>query len=125
MNLRRDIEKLIYWYVPAVIISYFLGTAVAAQVKHINGVTPLLSWGLVVTSILTKHIDNIVIAIWLYFLAKRMNQRYVLWTLFGLAAHLFAVVLFIALHIYEKANPDEVEQTETTKPKRKLFIWSK
>jgi len=124
MNLRKEIEILIYWYIPAIMISYFLGTAVTAQAKQINGVTPLLSWGILITSVLLNHIHSIVVAIWLYFLAKKMNQRNILWALFGLVAHIFAVALFIALSVYEENNPNPNKEAKI-KAKRKLFIWSK
>ncbi|WP_324171940.1 hypothetical protein [Sulfurimonas sp.] len=122
MNLRKEIEKLIYWYIPAIMITYFLGTAVTAQVKQINGATPLLTWGILAISLLLNHVHSIVVAIWLYFLAKKMNQRNILWALFGLVAHIFAVALFIALYVYEETNPNE---DNNIKVKRKLFIWSK
>ncbi len=122
MNLRKEVEKLIYWYIPAIMITYFLGTVVTAQVKQINGITPLLSWGLLATALLLNHIHSIVVSIWLYFLAKKMDQRNVLWALFGLVAHIFAAVLFVALYVYEETNPSEDKKI---KAKRNLFICSK
>jgi len=72
--------------------------------------------------ILAGSVDNIVIAIWLYFLAKQLNQKNILWAIFGLVAHIFAVAVFIALYVYEKVYIDEDDEI---KQKRKLFIWSK
>jgi hypothetical protein len=102
MNLRKEIEKLIYWYIPAIMITYFVGTVVTAQVKQINGITPLLSYGFLGSTLLLNHMHSIVVAIWLYFLAKKMKQRYVLWTLFGLVAHLFAAVIYLVIHLLEE-----------------------
>jgi len=116
MNLRKEIEKLIYWYIPAIMISYFLGavvTAVTTEVQKINEVTPLLTGGILVTSILVNHIHSFVVAIWLYYLAKKMNQRNILWALFGLVTHIFAVALFIALYVYEETYPNDKDKVNT------------
>ncbi len=102
MNLRKEIEKLIYWYIPVYIIGYFVASVLAVYYKAIpNSESTLVAIGLIVTYF-ANHLPNFVIAIWLYNIAKQTNQKYILWTLFGLVAHLFAVVIFIALNIVEE-----------------------
>ena len=122
MNLRKEIEKLIYWYIPAYIFTVTIGMALATYTRNIEDPTWIVSYIIFPIGILAKSIDNIVIAIWLYSLAKQLNQKNILWALFGLIAHIFAVVLFIALYVYEKVYLNENEEI---KQKRKLFIWSK
>ena len=122
MNLRKEIEKLIYWYIPAYIFTVTVGVTVASYAKNIEDPTWMISYLVIPMGILAKSIDNIVIAIWLYSLAKQLNQKNILWALFGLIAHIFAVALFITLYVYEKVY---VNEDEEIKQKRKLFIWSK
>ena len=122
MNLRKEIEKLIYWYVPAYIFTITIGIILTQYAKNIEDPTWLVSYIIIPMGMIASSIDNIVIAIWLYSLAKELNQKNILWALFGLVAHIFAVILFIALYVYEKVYLDEDEEI---KQKRKLFIWSK
>ena len=101
MNLRKEIEKLIYWYVPVYIIGYFLAYVLIVYYKAIpESAAALTAIGLAMTYF-ANHLPNFVIAIWLYNVAKQSNQKYILWTLFGLVAHLFAVVIFVALNVLE------------------------
>lgn len=122
MNLRKEIEKLIYWYIPAYIFTVTVGITLASYAKNIEDPTWIVSYLVIPMGILANSIDNIVIAIWLYSLAKQLNQKNILWALFGLVAHIFAVTLFIALYVYEKVY---VNEDEEIKQKIKLFIWSK
>jgi hypothetical protein len=125
MNIRTEIEKLLYWYVPAYIISAIVAFVLISYNKYLDDPGILAAYVIVPLGILMKHLDSVVIMIWLYFLAKQLKQNYKLWALFGLIAHIFAAALFIALYVYEKANPNETDESEGIKPKRKLFIWSK
>jgi len=120
MDLRKEIEKLIYWYVPAYIFTITVGVSLASIAKNIQD--PDLTVSSIAIGMLAKNIDNIVIAIWLYFLAKQLNQKNILWALFGLVTHIFAVTLFIALYVYEKVY---INEDDEIKQKRKFFIWSK
>ena len=122
MNLRKEIEKLIYWYVPAYIFTITIGVIFAGYAKRIEDPTLITAYIVIPAGILADRLDNIIIAIWLYYFAKKLNQKNILWALFGLVAHLFAVAIFIALYVYEITYPNE---DEDIKPKRKLFIWSK
>ena len=69
-----------------------------------------------------KHLDNVMIAIWLYFFAKQLHQKQILWALFGLLANVFAVILFLGLYFYEKMNPDEVDEINAVQPKRIVYM---
>ena len=117
MNLRKEIEKLIYWYMPAYIFTITVGVVLAQYAKNIEDPTWLVSYIVVPIGIIASSIDNIVIAIWLYSLAKQLNQKNVLWALFGLVAHIFAVAIFIALYVYEKVylNEDDISKQTSNK----------
>ncbi len=39
MNLRKEIEKLIYWYIPTLLISSILGFVISAGVKGLDDTT--------------------------------------------------------------------------------------
>ena len=138
MNIIKEIEKLIYWYIPALFIANILGALVSAEVKATKDITLSLSYALMGSSWLIQSIDNIVIAIWLFFFTKKLNEKYILWALFGLVAHIFAVVTFLAIKLLQELNLTSVTEKTievikdinsdevTKKPsKRKLFIWSK
>ena len=114
MNLRKEIEKLIYWYVPIYIIGHFAASASIVFYKAIpSSEAELTAIGLAITYF-SKNLPSFVIAIWLYNLAKQSNQKYILWTLFGLVAHLYAAIIFIVLNVLEdkfdisKKKPKEV-----------------
>ncbi len=101
MNLRKEIEKLILWYIPAMLLVNFLAMAFLADIKSVNGMSFSLTYAMLIITFLIKNIHSIVVAIWLYSLAKRMEQKYILWALFGLVAHLYAAVTFVILNLLE------------------------
>ena len=114
MNLRKEIEKLILWYLSAFILAMpivFLLTYIA------NGQTAgfIIAYVIFPINFIVEHLENLVIAFWTYQIAKQSNQKYIVWTLFGLVAHLFAVVIFIALNALE--NKFDVTKK---KPKEEL-----
>ena len=101
MNLRKEIEKLIFWYLIALILAMPIGYILTLIAK---GQTAgfIIAYVIFPISFIISHLENIVVAFWIYQIAKQTNQKYILWTLFGLVAHLFAVVTFIVLNIVEE-----------------------
>jgi len=104
MNLIKEIEKLIYWYIPTLLISSILGFVISGRMKGLDDTALLISYGAVLSNWFIHSADNIVIAIWLYFLTKKLNEKYILWALFGLVAHIFAVVIFLVIKLLEKLD---------------------
>lgn len=102
MDLRKEVEKLLCWYIPTLLIATSVGYFVATLVKSMNGMPIWIASVFVGISMCISHIHNVVVAIWLYFLAKKMNQKYILWTLFGLTSHVFAVIIFLVLHLLDE-----------------------
>ncbi|MDD2828605.1 MAG: hypothetical protein PHW18_03410 [Sulfuricurvum sp.] len=123
MNLRKEIEKLIYWYVPILLVALVFDFIIGAHIKSTNDTSSLVVWGYASASIIINYLHHFVIAIWLYVISKQLNQKYILWSLFGLVAHLFALVIFLVLYVYEKNHG--IENNEINQARKKLFIWSK
>jgi hypothetical protein len=102
MNLRKEIETLMLWYIPAIIIAVSIDLVLSAYIKESSDTSSIVVWSYMGFNLLINHLHHIVIAIWLYVIAKKMNQRHILWSLFGLVAHLFAVVTYLVLYVYEQ-----------------------
>ena len=118
MNLRKEIEKLIYWYVPIYFLGKIVGSIFLTYYRAIpDSDTELTAIGLAMTYF-ANNLPGVIIAIWLYNLSKRSNQKYILWALFGLVAHLYAAIIFIILNFIEgkfNINKENLEN-ELAKP---------
>jgi hypothetical protein len=112
MNMRKEIERLIYWYVPAIIIVLVVGFTLSAYINSTKDTSSVVVWSYASINILISHLHHIIVAIWLYVISKQLNQKYILWSLFGLVAHLFAVVIFLVLYVYEKKEMDSRSSRE-------------
>ncbi len=106
MNMRKEIERLIYWYVPSIIVALVAGYVLSAYIKSTNDSSSIVIWSYMSVNILITHLHHIVVAIWLFVVSKQLNQKYILWSLFGLIAHLFALGIFLVLYVYEKNELD-------------------
>lgn len=105
LNLRFEIERLVIFLVPVLIFRWFISGILPIYLKE------LVEKGMATsgTSIhkLTLYIniiesaDNIAVGLWIYFLAKKENNKPLIWLLFALYSPLFSVVGYIALKIYE------------------------
>ena len=107
MSIRTDIENLAIWYVPVVFItagmaqfysdwSVFFPPHVAASESFA-----------ILSSILRPLLaisGSIVCGVWLFFMSRKYGGRPALWLLFGLFGHLFSVVLYVLLYVYEQRN---------------------
>lgn len=112
MNMRKEIERLIYWYAPAIIVALFIEYILTGYIKASHDLSSIMLWSSIGVNIVISHLHNIVVAIWLYVISKQLNQKYILWSLFGLVAHLFAVVIFLVLYVYEKNEMDSRSSRE-------------
>lgn len=112
MDLRKEIERLIYWYVPAIIVALAVGFVLSSYIKATSDTSSIVVWTYSSINILINYLHHIVVAIWLYVISKQLNQKYGLWSLFGLVAHLFAAVIFLVLYVYEKNEMDSRSSRE-------------
>lgn len=123
MDIRKDIETLAIWYIPVMIIMVIASGLYAGYFKEVisSGPTSIgstLSFFTLVPA-LFKLADNIVIAVWLYFMARKEGGRTALWFLFGLVAHLFAAIIYIGLRLYEQQafnNPLKRDLGDASRP---------
>ncbi|MDX1669602.1 MAG: hypothetical protein R3194_09305 [Limnobacter sp.] len=83
----KKAQNFIFWYIPAIIGTHFVTVALL-----FTG-TGSISFGHRVDFLLS-NLGAIVCCIWLFFNSEKQNLNKWLWGIFGLGAHLFAVVLF-------------------------------
>jgi hypothetical protein len=112
MDIRKEIERLIYWYIPAIIVALLLEYVLTGYIKASHSLSSIMLWSSIGINIVISHLHNIVVAIWLYLVSKQLNQKYILWSLFGLVAHLFAAVIFLVLYVYETNKMDSRSSRE-------------
>ena len=103
--MRKEIEKLAVWYIPAFLLATFAASIWSGVLEHSFNSEQLsagksISFIFLVGSIIGM-IDNFVVGIWLYHQIKSEKGRKWIWLLFGLVAHFYAAIIFIALKINE------------------------
>lgn len=105
-ELRREIELLAIWYIPvaiATIIASGLYTSYFNELMSGQDISMGATLGfLTAVPAFINLIDNVVVGVWLFALVREQHGRYLLWLVFGVFAHLFAAVIYIALRIYEQ-----------------------
>lgn len=120
----KDIEKLIKWFIPIYVIHFFveyslgymLSNSLGAHVKPNKlvdaiieysglGLGDLVGWLTTIIPIF-ERLDNAVIAVWLYFLARKNGDRRMLWAAFGIISGLFSVVIYYVIKIYYKQKAE-------------------
>ncbi|AFV98345.1 hypothetical protein [Sulfuricurvum sp. RIFCSPLOWO2_12_FULL_43_24] len=106
MNMRKEIERLMYWYVPSIIVALLIEYILTGYIRASHDLSSIMLWSSIVINIVISHLHHIVVAIWLFIISKQLNQKNILWSLFGLVAHLFAAVIFLVLYVYEKNEMD-------------------
>lgn len=123
IDIRKEIETLAIWYIPVMIVMVIASGLYAGYFKEVlssgqASIGSTLSF-LTLVPALFKLADNIVIAVWLYSMAKKEGGRKVLWFLFGMVAHLFAAVIYIGLRLYEQQafnNPLKRDLGDASRP---------
>jgi len=105
MELRKEIESLALWYIPAFFVMLMVSAIFTGYFKQ------LIEYGSVsvgtpialvqILGQFISNIDNFVVGIWLYLQSKKEGGRTLLWFLFGMVAHFFAAVLYIGLKILD------------------------
>lgn len=102
MNLRHEVEKLLFWYVPLALIVMVSTPLLTTFIKSVNGLPVWQTSLLVYLGMFLGHLHYFVAAIWLYCTAKKTNQNYILWAFFGLTSHILAVVVFLVLYLLDE-----------------------
>lgn len=78
-----------------------IGEAIDSGEYSIGTFMGFLSFFSIIPMILKTSI-NLVVAIWLYSVISKSSGNKYIWFLFGLIAHLYAVIIYIGLVIYEQ-----------------------
>ena len=105
--MRKDIEILAIWYIPVVILMagisayysdffnelFLEGSSRVGVTLHFYALLPMA----------VKTADNLVVAVWLFFMVKKEEGRPLLWAILGLVTHLYAALLYVGLRIYERS----------------------
>lgn len=123
MDIRKEIETLAIWYIPAVIMTGIASALYTGYFKEVfssnsTNIGSTLSF-LTATLTLIKLPDNIVVGVWLYSSVGKEGGRTTLWFVFGLVAHLFAAIIYIVLRMYEQQafnNPLKRDLRDASRP---------
>lgn len=102
MDIKKSVELFIYFYIAVALIVFISGILINMQINN-----PDIFDSKYIFSFLAHYSSNIVVAIWLFFFAKKMKHNYILWTLFALTSHLFAAVIFLVVLLLEKYNTNK------------------
>ena len=105
MEIRKAIESLALWYIPAFVIMLVFSAAYSGYIKEVmelgeatTGVS--IAFATMFLNFI-QSIDNLVVGIWLFIQSKKENGRPILWFFFGFVAHFYAAIIYIGLKIYE------------------------
>ena len=105
MEIRKEIESLALWYIPAFVIMLIFSSIYSGYLSELMDMgkvktgTSVLFASMVLQFI--GNIDNLVLGFWLFMQAKKENGRPILWFFFGIVAHFYAAIIYIGLKIYE------------------------
>jgi hypothetical protein len=106
-NFRKRIEKLFLWFLPIFFLSVIYQFFYQKFLKHT--VDQALIKGIEVSDHISSamlfsygfgFLDNIVVAVWLYFQAKELKYNRVVWTIMGLFDFKAALIAFIGVTIF-------------------------
>ena len=84
---KKEIQNFIIWYIPAIIGTHFI--SVAIFFSESGGV----SFGYRM-DIFLSILSHLICGIWLFINSPKHELNKWLWGIFGLGAHLFAIVLY-------------------------------
>ena len=93
---KEEIQSFIIWFLPAVAISYFVsGVLLFSETGGISFGHRL--------DFLVRHLSTIICGVWLFVRSPKHGLNKWLWGLFGLGAHLFAIVLYFGYVAFNQA----------------------
>ena len=110
MEIRKEIETLAIWYIPALIIMAAASALYSGYAEELmrDGFESISTGSklmlLSLSGYIINSIDNVVVAIWLTVQCKKENGRALLWFLFGFVASFYAALIYIGLKIYEEVK---------------------
>jgi hypothetical protein len=106
-DFKKRIEKLFLWFLPTFVLSVIFQFLVQKFLKYTvdQGIVKGTEFGESISSVMLfsygiGFLDNIVIAIWLYFQAKDLRYNKMLWPILGLFEVRLALIAFIGVTIF-------------------------
>ena len=112
MRIRKKVEQLALWWIPAVLVAAAFSAFYAKQFSGlIDSQTSDISMAYFVYvsffGTFINHADNIAVSIWLFLTTRdEQNTRPALWSLLGLVTGIIGAILYIAVCIYEQRDAD-------------------
>ena len=109
--MRRNVERLLVWLVPALIVTFFTGIAIQvfrepellrSTAKSLGLSTLELGIHIRELHVLILSAGNIVIAVWLSFQRYESHVSRAIWSFFGLASGLFALVIWLLVTLFDQ-----------------------
>lgn len=96
---KQEIQNFIAWYIPAILATYFISGALFFSE------TGSMSFGYLL-DFLVSHLGTIICSTWLFVNSSKHGLNKWLWGIFGLGAHLFAIILYFGYIAFNKlTNP--------------------
>ena len=92
---KQEIENFIAWYVPVVLVTYYVSGALFFSEN--GGLT--FGYRL---DFLASHLGALICGVWLFTNSSKHGLNKWLWGIFGLGAHLFAVALYFLYTEFNK-----------------------
>ena len=113
MEIRKEIESLAIWYIPAFIFVSIMGALFSGYLKDMmeyGAATPGSTFAfLSAIGSFINLIDNLVVGVWLYLRGKKDGGRVILWFFFGVVANFYAALMYIGLKIYEQQKAPSIK----------------
>ena len=105
MEIRKEIESLALWYIPAFVLTLIFSAIYSGYLKELMDMGEVTTGKSIVFASMVLNfignIDNLVLGAWLFMQSKKENGKPILWFFFGLVAHFYAAIIYIGLKIYE------------------------
>lgn len=102
---KKEIQNFIIWYIPAVIGTHFVSVGLFLSDDG------SISFGHKLDFLLTS-LSWIICGIWLFINTPKHDLNKWLWGIFGLGAHLFAIVLYFGYVAFNKSLNQTPESDE-------------
>ena len=106
-DFRKRIEKLFLWFLPIFVVSVIFQFLLQKFLKNTvdQGILKGIGIGDSINSAMLASygigfLDNLVVAIWLYFQAKELKYNRVLWPILGLFDIKAALIAFIGVTLF-------------------------
>ena len=97
----NSVERLLIWFVPVSILAFALGSVAFAFHGQLS---PELAVNVKLAQSLLFAAGNFVAAFWLWFRPHTSFSRRVLWFLFGATTGLWAIAIWLLVHLSERQD---------------------